>query len=157
MAEEALLKRLERHPVREYREGASILEVGGQAGVLLFLKEGSVRVLKGEVEVAVVKEPGSVLGELSALLGTGHAASVVAATDCALYVVEDPEAFLREEPEVLLHVARLLARRTTQMIDYLADVKGQFQEHEHLGMIDQVLDTLVHRPPRAREKGPMGQ
>jgi hypothetical protein len=30
----------------------------------------------------------------------------------------------------------------------LADVKQQYEGHDHLGMVDDVLDTLMHHQPR---------
>ena len=35
---------------------------------------------------------------------------------------------------------------------YLVDVRQQFQGHEHLGMVDGVLETLMHRHPVNRVK-----
>jgi hypothetical protein len=31
---------------------------------------------------------------------------------------------------------------------YLVDVKAQYEGHDHLGMVDEVLETLMHRQPR---------
>jgi hypothetical protein len=43
-----------------------------------------------------------------------------------------------------------VARRLDAVNKYLVDVKGQFEGHEHLGMIDNVLETLMHRHPGSR-------
>jgi CRP-like cAMP-binding protein len=92
------------------------------------------------------------MGEIAALLNSGHSADVVAATPASLYVIEHPRAFLREHPDFHLHVSELLAKRLSNLVRYLADVKQQFADHDHIGMVDQVLDTLIHRQPRKREK-----
>jgi hypothetical protein len=44
----------------------------------------------------------------------------------------------------------LLARRLDALNKYLVDVKQQFEGHDHIGMVDEVLDTLLHRQPRNR-------
>ena len=45
---------------------------------------------------------------------------------------------------------RLLARRLDSLNKYLVDVRHQFAGDGHLGMVDDVLDTLMHRQPRKR-------
>jgi hypothetical protein len=44
----------------------------------------------------------------------------------------------------------LVAGRLDALNKYLVDVKGQFEGHEHLGMVDNVLETLMHRHPVSR-------
>jgi CRP-like cAMP-binding protein len=99
-----------------------------------------------------VREPGSVLGEIAALLNTGHSADVIATEPSSVYVIEQPRKYLREHPDFHLHVSELLAKRLGNLVRYLADVKQQFADHDHIGMVDQVLDTLIHRQPRKRER-----
>jgi hypothetical protein len=42
-------------------------------------------------------------------------------------------------------VLRITAARLDGKTHYLVDVKRQFAEHEnHLGMVDEILDTLLH-------------
>jgi hypothetical protein len=63
--------------------------------------------------------------------------------------VPDPKRFLREHPDVTLHVAALLARRIDSLNRYVVEVKNQFRDRtDHLGIMDAVLDTLVHKHPR---------
>jgi CRP-like cAMP-binding protein len=102
------------------------------------------------VVVDFVREPGAVFGEIAVLLDTGHSADVRAAEPSALYVIENPREYLREHPDFHLHVSELIARRLGALVKYLADVKQQYEGHDHLGMVDQVLETLVHRQPRKR-------
>jgi hypothetical protein len=47
-------------------------------------------------------------------------------------------------------VCETLATRLNAMLEYLRDIKHQFEDHDHIGMVDQVLESLVHRQPRAR-------
>ena len=49
-----------------------------------------------------------------------------------------------------LHVCELLARRLDSLNNYLVDVKRQFEGHDHIGMVDEVLESLLHRQPRDR-------
>jgi len=145
-----ILTPLQELPVRRFDLGDTVLEVGRQSGVLLVLIEGALEVRKNGVLVDLVKEPGSVLGEIAALLNSPHTADVVAVLPSALYVIENPRDFLREHPDFHLHVSELLAKRLGNLVQYLADVKQQFSDHDHIGMVDTVLDKLIHKQPRKR-------
>jgi len=115
---------------------------------MMVLIEGEVEILRDSIRVATVSEPGSVFGEMAALLGTACTATVRALKPSTFAVVENPEEFLRISPEATLHVARMLAQRLDTLNRYLVDVKAQYEGHDHLGMVDEVLETLMHRQPR---------
>jgi len=107
--------------------------------------EGAVKILKGDLQINVVDEPGSIFGEVSALLQTTAMATVRALERSRFFVAEDGLAFIASRPELALAVARLLAGRLISVTSYLVDVKKQFEDREdHLGIVDDVLETLVH-------------
>jgi CRP-like cAMP-binding protein len=122
------------------------MEQGAQTGRLYFLIEGEVEVLKDDVRVARVSQPGGVFGEMAVLLGGAHTATVRTVKPSAFYIVENPREFLRASPDACLHVCDLLARRLDALNRYLVDVRRQFEGHDHIGMVDEVLATLLHRP-----------
>ena len=144
----AIIDSLRDHPLRRFEAGEIVLEEGTSTGLLFFLAEGAVTVTKGDVQVAAAVTPGAVFGELSALLGTPHTATVRATQPSAFYIVENPMASLETTPKLCLHVCELLARRLDALNKYLVDVKHQYEGHDHLGMVDSVLETLLHRQPR---------
>ena len=95
---------------------------------------------------------------MSVVLDKPATATVRAASDVEVRVVDDPLAFLAERPGAALAVLRMTAARLDGLTQYLVDVKQQFADAEgHLGMVDQILDTLVHhqaaptRPGSARD------
>lgn len=145
---EAVLDLVAACPRREVAPGGLLLEQGQASAPILVLLSGEVEVLRDEVRVARASEPGAVFGEMSALLGTTCTASVRALTPTSVAVVEHPEDFFRASPEAALFVSRLLARRLDALNRYLVDVKAQYEGHDHLGMVDDVLETLMHRQPR---------
>jgi hypothetical protein len=74
---------------------------------------------------------------------------VRALTKCRAYEVRDATAFLQANQAVSYHLAQLLARRLHGVSTYLVDLKHQFAEHDnHLAMVDDVLETLVHQQNR---------
>jgi CRP-like cAMP-binding protein len=145
-----IIELLKEREVRQFRPGESIITQGDKSGLLFFLVEGTVDVLKNDKLVATASQPGTVFGEISALLGGNHTATVRAAKPCTFYVVQDPKAFLSESPAACLYVCEILARRLDVLTKYVSDVKSQFTDHDHIGMVGEVLETLMRRETRAR-------
>lgn len=144
----SILDLLHNHELRHFETGDIVLQQGTKTGLLFVLLEGAVDVVKDDVQVATASQPGAVFGELSAFLGGLHTATVRASRPCAFYIVENPRASLEASPQLCLHVCELLARRLDALNKYLVDVKHQFDGHDHLGMVDGVLEALMHRQPR---------
>ena len=134
--------------LRSHDAGEEVIEQGALTGEMLVLISGAVEVLRDGVRVARSREPGVVFGEMSALLRQPATATVRAAEHCEFKVIPDPRGFLVGHPEASLFVAELLARRLNELNLYLVDVKRQYQGHDHLSMVDDVLDSLMHRPRR---------
>jgi CRP/FNR family transcriptional regulator, cyclic AMP receptor protein len=137
-------------PVQHFAAGEIIVEQRHQTGIMYVLLEGEVEVLREDVRIAKAALPGVVFGEMSALLGGAHTATVRALRPSTFAIVSDPHAFLASSPVASLHVAELLARRLDALNKYLVDVKRQYEGHDHLGMVDEVLQALMHRHPRAK-------
>lgn len=142
-------------PTRQLSDGDVLVDESGTRGDQLFvLVEGTLLVLKGEMPITVVSEPGSVIGEMAMLLGTMPSATVRAVGDVEVRVIDDPLPFLRSNPDLALGVARLLAKRLATVTSYLADIKVQFAgRDDHLGLVDEVLDALVHDQGADAEPG----
>lgn len=140
--------------LRSFPAGEVVMTQGEPHCRLLVLKEGAVEVLKDDVRVARSREPGAVFGELSLLLDSSHTATVRTTKPSSFYVVDNPKEFLREHPEATLELCRLLARRIDALNRYLVDVKHQFEGQEgHIGLIGDVLDTLMHHQPKTPPLG----
>jgi CRP-like cAMP-binding protein len=91
---------------------------------------------------------------MSVLLATPHTATVRALEPSTFHVVEDPLGFLQAHPGSAFELARLLARRLHFVNSYLVDLKRQFADHgNHLSMVDEVLETLVHHQEPASAPG----
>lgn len=129
-----------------FEPGEPLIQEGAVADRMFVLIEGEVAVSKGSVPVAVDRKPGSLFGEMSALLETSYSASVIAATPVRAYLVEDPIDFMTRRPGLAIHAARLLAQRLHDATTYLADLKVQFDDRkDHFGMVDQVLGALLNQ------------
>jgi CRP/FNR family transcriptional regulator, cyclic AMP receptor protein len=63
-------------PLVTYQPGETVIVDGSKTGRLLVLKQGNVVIVKDDIEIARVAEPGAVFGELSVLLDQPHTADV---------------------------------------------------------------------------------
>lgn len=143
-----ILELMSSQPERALPADATLIEEGKHVEILYILIEGLVEIVKGDVQITTVAEPGSVFGEIAVLLDTPHMASVRTLAPSRFLVIDDPRDFFATRPELTLHVARLLARRLGLVTSYLVDLKHQFAEQEnHLGMVDEVLESLLHHQP----------
>jgi CRP/FNR family transcriptional regulator, cyclic AMP receptor protein len=132
-----------------------LLTEGEKSGKLYILIEGELEVSHGGVQIANIATPGSLFGEMSILLDIPHTATVKALRPSRAYLVDDVDGFLRSAPQVLHHIAALLALRLQLVTGYLADLKRQYAERsDHLGMVDEVLETLLHQQRQEIIAGP---
>jgi CRP/FNR family cyclic AMP-dependent transcriptional regulator len=128
--------------------GTLIIHEGGTTGHLYVLIEGRLEVVKGDTVVAIITEPGAVLGEMSVLLDQPHTATVRAASASTIYEISDAASFLRDQPAVALLIAQLLAQRLNVATTYLADIMHQYAGHgDHLAMVGEILQTMINLPP----------
>lgn len=125
-----------------------LIEQGAQPGPLYILVSGTLTVEHGGVAFATVDTPGAVFGEMAAVLDQPATATARASTECEMRVADDPIGFLTEHPGAALAALRTAASRLDNLTRYLTDVKRQFSEASgHLGMVDDVLNVLVHHQP----------
>jgi CRP/FNR family cyclic AMP-dependent transcriptional regulator len=128
--------------------GALVIQEGQTTGHLYVLIEGRLEVVRGDTVVAVITEPGAVLGEMSVLLDQPHTATVRAASDSKVYEIGDAASFLRGQPDVALLIARLLAQRLNVATTYLADIMHQYAgRSDHLAMVGEILQSMINLPP----------
>lgn len=145
-------------PVAELSAGDVLIEEGAQLRRVFVLISGAVSVERDGIPFAWIDTPGSVFGEMSVVLGRPATATVRTTSDARLHIIDDPDTFLSERPGAALAVLRMTASRLDGLTQYLVDVKQQFAGLSgHLGMVDAILDTLVHhqgppaRPGSARD------
>ncbi len=139
-------------PVRSVPSDEVLIDEGAAPERMYVLESGAVTIERDGTPFARIDFPGAVFGELSFVLDTPATATVRAAGDVVVRVVDDPHEFLTQRPEAALAVLRMTAARLDGLTQYLVDVKQQFSGLTgHLGMVDQILDTLVHhQAPKAR-------
>ena len=140
----SILKHLGRLKPTDFAAGATLIAEGKPAK-LYVLSSGSLEVLRGDMSVALLDEPGAIVGEMSALLGRPASASVRARTPVTAYAIDDPEKFFEKSPAVLLEIARTLARRLDATTAHLADNRHRFAGAEDMVFLEDVFALLGSR------------
>jgi CRP-like cAMP-binding protein len=133
--------------------GEALVNEGGAGAGLWVLVDGALDVRKGDVVVNTIAHPGALVGEMSALLGTPHSATVVASQHSVLRFATDGAAFLDGDPAVLRMVAQGLAERLAFVTTYLADLRHQYGDSPGLAMVGEVLTELAQRQGPAARPG----
>lgn len=141
-------------PLVRLAAGETLLTEGLRVNRLYVLREGAFEVQRSGIPVVRIREPGAFLGEMSALLGSAPTATVVATQASVVHVIDQASEAVRARPELTLAIARLLARRLSAVTAYLVDIKRQYADSgTHLGLMDQVLGSLVVMSPGAEQPG----
>jgi len=131
-------------PVWSYEPEDVVIQEDLKDGKIFILKSGAVEVRKHGLTVNRSASPGAVFGEVSALLNTGHSASVLAIEPTEFFVAEDGESFLRENPELNLHIARLLAFRLQRVTEQLVQLEERIEASDKSAVsVDGVLKSLA--------------
>src|SRR5437660_2093848 len=141
-------------PEMRLAKGDNLIEEAVRTNRLYVLKSGAFDVMPNGVRVILISEPGAFLGEISAVTGSAPTASVVAAEDSTVHVMDDASAAVQNRPELTYAIAQLLARRLTALTAYLVDIKRQYADsNTHLALMDQVLGNLIAMHPSLTETG----
>ena len=141
-------------PEVEFGPGDTIVQEGLQSGEVWVLVSGALSVHKGATSVNTITRPGSLIGEVSVLLGIPHSTTVAASEPSRLRRAANGRAFLLANPAVTHLVAVGLAERLNFVTSYLADLKDQYGDAPGLAMVPTVLKRLAERhPPAATSTG----
>lgn len=125
-------------------DGARLLEQGVRSSSLFVLVAGAVEVRRDGEPVALIDEPGAVVGELGLLLDSPASADVVAAGGATVRRIDDADEFFAAYPGFGRYLATLLARRLWQVSTYLSDLRAQFADRtDIIGLVPDVVDDLL--------------
>lgn len=128
-------------PVMSCPAGETVLTAGSADGRLLVLKSGAVEVVKDGVRIAEVSTPGSVFGELAALLDRSHTADV-RTLEPSEFDVADASTLLAGDSIVALHVAAILARRLDSANRAVIELKRQLEAGESRRVIGKTVEKV---------------
>lgn len=100
---------------KEVAPGFILFREGDQSRELYMLITGGVEVSKQGQIIASIQEGGSIIGEISFLLGSPRTATVRTTASSEFLVIEDVEQLIETQPALMARVARVLAERLAAM------------------------------------------
>jgi CRP/FNR family cyclic AMP-dependent transcriptional regulator len=148
-----VLEKLSAFPIRVYEAGDVVIHESSTTERLWVLQHGVVDVVKDDVPLARVEEPGAVFGEMALILGRAHTANVLAVASSSFFVVDGAQAYLEAEPEMARYVLRVLAGRLDAANRFLIDARTAYLE---AGQRHGVLDEMFSKIGRALHIGVHG-
>ena len=110
-------------PKAEFKSGDVLLEKGDRSSKVFVLLSGEIAITVEDHLLAKERSPGSIVGEISALLGSPIVATVTATEDSEFYVIEDLIEFLKGNPEISIHVSQTLAYRLVYMNEHFVEIR----------------------------------
>jgi CRP/FNR family transcriptional regulator, cyclic AMP receptor protein len=128
-------------PVTTYQVGETVFAAGSRTGRLLILRDGAVVIVKDDVEIATVAEPGAVFGELSVLLDQPHTAHV-RALETSRFLVADAATLLAHDPIAALYVATVLARRLDGANRVFVQLKSQLEAGQSRSVVAKTVEKM---------------
>jgi CRP/FNR family cyclic AMP-dependent transcriptional regulator len=151
---QAILDRCTHAPLHRFADQSIIFAEGDAPGRVFVLERGAIEVLRGETRIALLDEPGSVIGEMSILLETPYLFTARAIGDTEARVLDDARAFFGAQPDIAWLVAKQLASRLNAAVTYIVDLKRQYAgSGNHLEMVGEVLESLLHHHERSFHPG----
>ena len=131
-----------------------VFREGDESTSLVVLVAGELSVVANGIAVNRLSAPGSIVGEVGALLGQRRGATVTAAVRTIIREIDDPRRLFAAHPELGFEMARQLAGRLHRLTAYVTDVERQFADHQdHRSMLGEVLVRIASQPPVDIEPG----
>jgi CRP/FNR family cyclic AMP-dependent transcriptional regulator len=99
-------------------------------------------VVRDGVNIASIAQPGTLVGEMSVLLGIRNSATVRAERETKVRVIRDANKLLESEPGLALRVAALVAGRLDATSALLVELAKQNKGKSEQGLLSRILSTL---------------
>jgi len=128
---------------QQFPAGAVLIPEGGKLNTLFVLRSGELEVSREGIVVTTIRQPGTIFGEMSVLLDAPHSATVRAVTQAEVYVIPSAIEVLEQRPQLLLQIARLLARRVSNTTASLVALERSAAEAHHLVLPEESIAWLV--------------
>ncbi|RYG97788.1 MAG: Crp/Fnr family transcriptional regulator [Alphaproteobacteria bacterium] len=139
---ESLLTLAASHPSRTFAAGEILIGQGYQGGDLYILEQGQLAVERDGVRIATIATPGSLIGEMSVVLGTANSATVQAEKPTTVRVIRDARQYLKTDPELTFRVAWLMANRLDATSAYLVQLTKDHAGKPEGGLLGRILSSL---------------
>jgi CRP/FNR family transcriptional regulator, cyclic AMP receptor protein len=144
----SLIELTANRPTRTLAADEVLLAQGDGGGDLFILLSGELSVVRDGVKLATLSQPGTLVGEMSVLLGTKSTATVQAERETKVRVVRDARHILESQPELAMRVGALVAGRLDATSALLVELSKQHKDGDR-NVFARILNAL-HMPAADR-------
>lgn len=126
----------------------NIIEEGTKTGAIFILIEGRIEIIKNGSSVAILSEPGTVIGEISLLQDCPHTATCRSLGKVKMYSIMNGKEFLLNNINIFWIISRGLANKlqltTSCLASFSSDVQNysQFELNRQLDFVDEVIGSV---------------
>ncbi|HWA18513.1 MAG TPA: cyclic nucleotide-binding domain-containing protein [Devosia sp.] len=141
----ALLSLAKAQPERNLEPGEVLVEQGSPGGDLYILESGRLDIGRDGIAVTTLDQPGSLIGEMSVLLGVPSSATVRASGYARVRVIAGARELLREDAELTFELAALVAARLNSTTALLVSLAREHPGESERSLLGRIL-SAIHLP-----------
>jgi CRP/FNR family cyclic AMP-dependent transcriptional regulator len=132
-----------RETIQDLDAGTILVTEGTPGGDLHVLLDGELDVERGGVKLATLTQPGTLIGEMSVLLGRPATATVRVGKPSRVRTISNASAALEKDPRLAMRVAAILATRLDATSALLVDLTHQHGDKPHeRGILERIMGAL---------------
>ena len=139
-------------PTRTLADDEVLLVQGEGGGDLFILLSGKLVVVRDGVSIATISQPGTLVGEMSVLLGIRNSATVKAERESKVRVIRDANKLLESEAALARRVAAMVAGRLDATSALLVELAKQNKGKSEQGLLSRIVSTLYSPAPGEAER-----
>jgi CRP/FNR family cyclic AMP-dependent transcriptional regulator len=133
-------------PIRELAAGETLIAQGDAGGDLFILEDGELSVQRDGIRITAIARSGSLVGEMSVVLGTAASATVRASIPSTVRVIRNARAYLAQDQELTFRLAHLMAVRLDATSELLVDLTRKNSGSEQQGWLTRIFAALNIHP-----------
>jgi CRP-like cAMP-binding protein len=142
---DSLLTLTQSQPTLALAAGETLIAQGAAGGDLFILEDGQLVVERDGIKIATLSRPGSLVGEMSVVLGRASSATVKAERGSTVRVIRAARATLEQNPQLAMTIAEMMATRLDATSALLVELTQQHGGKVEQGLLGRILSAL-HMP-----------
>jgi CRP/FNR family transcriptional regulator, cyclic AMP receptor protein len=139
---DSLLTLTQSQPTLTLEAGDTLIAQGAAGGDLFILEDGQLVVERDGVKIATLSRPGSLVGDMSVVLGRASSATVRAERGSTVRVIRAARAYLEQNPQLAMSIAEMMANRLDATSALLVELTQQHGGKVEQGLLSRILSAL---------------
>ena len=139
---DSLLTLTQSQPTLTLAAGETLIVQGAAGGDLFILDDGQLVVERDGVRIATLTRPGSLVGDMSVVLGRKSSATVKAERGSTVRVIRAARAYLEQNPQLAMMIAEMMATRLDATSALLVELTQQHGGKVEQGLLGRILSAL---------------